>query len=306
MRKLTIIFFVIAICAISALGQSQNPPTLRIVTEAPNLPSDLYYGNTKVKPVRLRPGTNTLITIDDSDFFVQQQYVDFLSRFPDQNGFNYWNNQITGCGSDANCALAARVNTSGAFFLSTEFQQTGYFVYRFYKASFSRLPRYAELMPDTRQVGNGVVVLQPGWQATLEANKVAYANAWVNRADFQTQYGAMSNAQYVDALIANTGATFNQADRDALVNGLGGGTETRATALRKIVENNAFAQKEFSPAFVLMQYFGYLRRNPDDAPDTDFSGYNFWLNKLNQFNGDFTKAQMVQAFIQSTEYRNRF
>ena len=306
MRKLTIIFFVIAICAISALGQSQNPPTLRIVTEAPNLPSDLYYGNTKVKPVRLRPGTNTLITIDDSDFFVQQQYVDFLSRFPDQSGFNYWNNQITGCGSDANCVLAARVNTSGAFFLSTEFQQTGYFVYRFYKASFSRLPRYAELMPDTRQVGNGVVVLQPGWQATLEANKVAYANAWVNRADFQAQYGAMSNAQYVDALIANTGAAFNQADRDALVNGLGGGTETRATALRKIVEYNAFAQKEFSPAFVLMQYFGYLRRNPDDAPDTDFSGYNFWLNKLNQFNGDFTKAQMVQAFIQSTEYRNRF
>ena len=306
MRKLTIIFFVIAICAISALGQSQNPPTLRIVTEAPNLPSDLYYGNTKVKPVRLRPGTNTLITIDDSDFFVQQQYVDFLSRFPDQNGFNYWNNQITGCGSDQNCVLAARVNTSGAFFLSTEFQQTGYFVYRFYKASFSRLPRYAELMPDTRQVGNGVVVLQPGWQATLEANKVAYANAWVNRADFQAQYGAMSNAQYVDALIANTGVAFSQTDRDALVNGLGGGTETRATALRKIVENNAFAQKEFSPAFVLMQYFGYLRRNPDDAPDTDFSGYNFWLNKLNQFNGDFTKAQMVQAFIQSTEYRNRF
>ena len=66
------------------------------------------------------------------------------------------------------------------------------------------------------------------------------------------------------------------------------------------------AQQEFNRAFVLMEYFGYLRRNPNDAPDSDFSGYNFWLTKLNQFNGDFVKAEMVKAFITSSEYLKRF
>ena len=31
-----------------------------------------------------------------------------------------------------------------------------------------------------------------------------------------------------------------------------------------------------------MQYIGYLRRNPNDAPDTNYAGYDFWLDKLNQ------------------------
>ena len=66
------------------------------------------------------------------------------------------------------------------------------------------------------------------------------------------------------------------------------------------------AAQEFNRAFVLMQYFGYLRRNPSDAPDGSFDGYNFWLNKLNQFNGDFVNAEMVKAFISSSEYRRRF
>jgi hypothetical protein len=65
-------------------------------------------------------------------------------------------------------------------------------------------------------------------------------------------------------------------------------------------------QQEFNRAFVLMQYFGYLRRNPNDAPDVNFDGYNFWLNKLNQFNGDFKAAEMVKAFLTSMEYRQRF
>jgi len=63
---------------------------------------------------------------------------------------------------------------------------------------------------------------------------------------------------------------------------------------------------EFNRAFVLMQFFGYLRRNPNDAPDADYSGYDFWLTKLNQFNGNFQGAEMVKAFITSAEYRQRF
>ena len=55
-----------------------------------------------------------------------------------------------------------------------------------------------------------------------------------------------------------------------------------------------------------MHYFGYLRRNPNDTPDVDYNGYEFWLNKLNQFNGDYGAADMVRAFITSAEYRRRF
>ena len=94
------------------------------------LPSELMYGNTKVKPLRLRPGTNTPITIDDTDFFVQQQYVDFLSRFPDQSGFAFWQGEINQCGANAQCVEVRRIHVSGAFFRSIEFQATGYHVYK--------------------------------------------------------------------------------------------------------------------------------------------------------------------------------
>jgi hypothetical protein len=76
--------------------------------------------------------------------------------------------------------------------------------------------------------------------------------------------------------------------------------------LRKVIENQTFSQKEFNPAFVLMQYFGYLRRNPDDGPDFNLDGFNFWLKKLNQFNGNYIDAEMAKAFISSIEYRQRF
>jgi hypothetical protein len=80
----------------------------------------------------------------------------------------------------------------------------------------------------------------------------------------------------------------------------------RADVLLKVAENQTLQQREVNRAFVLMQYFGYLRRNPSDAPDSDFGGYNYWLSKLNEFGGDFVRAEMVQAFISATEFRGRF
>jgi hypothetical protein len=89
-------------------------------------------------------------------------------------------------------------------------------------------------------------------------------------------------------------------------NNAGGGDAGRAAALRSVAESNSVSNKLFNEAFVLMQYFGYLQRNPNDPPDSDYSGYNFWLNKLTQFNGDYIAAEMVKAFISSKEYRQRF
>jgi hypothetical protein len=129
---------------------------------------------------------------------------------------------------------------------------------------------------------------------------------FAGRSDFIAIYGGLSNEQYVDALNANSGASLLVPERNALIAGLNDATETRATVLRKLNENAAFTEREFNRAFVLMQYFGYLRRNPNDAPDADYTGYEFWLTKLNQFNGNYINAEMVKAFITSIEYRQRF
>jgi len=307
--RIAIAVLVISLSGLSVLAQ--GPPTLRIVTEVPNLPSELFYGDIRVKPLRLRPGTNTPITINDADFFVFQQYVDFLSRMPDQSGFTFWVNEITSCGGNAACVDRQRVNSSGAFFLSIEFNGTGYFVYRLHKGSFGNLPRYSTFMPDTRQVASGVIVGQGDWQGQLAANQTAFANAWVDRPAFLTRYPTTLAAdRYVDDLIQTAGLTPAQVNRDAIISEIATAGYPSATAraigLRRVVESSALDNKEKSPAFVLMQYFGYLRRNPDDAPDNNFEGYNFWLAKLNQFNGDFHAAEMVKSFIVSPEYLGRF
>jgi len=72
-----------------------------------------------------------------------------------------------------------------------------------------------------------------------------------------------------------------------------------------VADDQDLINAEFNRAFVLMQYFGYLRRNPNAAPDSDHSGYDFWLKKLNSFNGNFQNAEMVKAFLSSIEYRRR-
>ena len=109
----------------------------------------------------------------------------------------------------------------------------------------------------------------------------------------------------------NAGVTPSSTDRNTAISEFGSATNTsdvaaRARALRDVSENSVLNQQEFNRAFVLMQFFGYLRRNPNDSPDSDYTGYDFWLSKLNQFNGNFVTAEMVKAFISSTEYRQRF
>ena len=243
--------------------------------------------------------------IDDTHFYVRHHYVDFLNREPDSDGLAFWMNQITSCGSDASCAEVKHINVSAAYFLSIEFQQTGYMVYLLQKASFGNMPRYRQFMGDTQEIGRGIIVGAPGWEAQLDANKAEFVDRWINRPAFKTQFDGMSDSQFVDALFLNAGIV-NTAERDSMVAGLQGSSMTRSAVIRQLIQDQAFSQKEFNSAFVLMQYFGYLRRNPDDAPDNNLDGFNFWLNKLNQFNGDYIAAEMVKAFITSIEYRQRF
>jgi uncharacterized protein DUF4214 len=258
--------------------------------------------------------------IDDPQFFVTQHYRDFLNRAPDASGLAFWTNQITSCGTNTACVEVKRINVSAAFFLSIEFQETGYLVDRIYKAAYGNLPnapvpvRFSEFLPDTQQIGQGVVVGAGNWQAQLENNKQTFAADFIARARFTSVYPtAITPAQFVDALFANAAVIPSPTDRAAAINEFAGAATisdpaARARALRRVAENATLNQQEFNRAFVLMQYFGYLRRNPYDPPEPglNFDGYNFWLNKLNQFNGNFVNAEMVKAFLVSGEYRQRF
>jgi len=259
--------------------------------------------------------------IDDAQFFVAQHYRDFLNREPDASGLAFWVNEITSCGTNAQCIQIKRVNVSAAFFLSIEFQETGYLVYKFYKAAYGNLPsapvplRFNEFLPDTQTIGQGVVVGAANWQTKLENNKQAYAAAFGARASLAAvEPTSLTPAQFVDALYLNASvASPPSAERTAAINEFAGAANTadtaaRGRALRRVAENGAVGQQQFNRAFVLMQYYGYLRRNPYDPPEPtlDYQGYNFWLGKLNQFNGNYVDAEMVKAFLVSGEYRQRF
>src|SRR2546430_11350339 len=266
--------------------------------------------------------------IDQASFFVREHYYDFLNRVPDAGGLGFWTNEITSCGTDQACIDLKRVNVSAAYFLSIEFQQTGYLVERMYKAAYGdaigastfggahqiTVPtvRYTEFLTDTQQIGQGVIVGQAGWEQVLENNKQSFAVQFVLRTRFTDALATtLTPAQFVDKLFMNAGVTPSSTDRNAAIAEFGSATNTtdvaaRARALRDVSENSTLNQQKVNRAFVLMQFFGDLQPNPNDSPDSDYTGYDFWLSKLNQFNGNFVAAEMVKAFITSTEYRQRF
>lgn len=240
--------------------------------------------------------------IDDAHRFVREHYYDFLSRLPDQEGLDYWTSQITSCGSDQLCIRSRRIAVSDAFFFEPEFQETAAYVYRIYKAAFGTLPgapnranlTYSQFMPDRSRVIGG---------PQLDQGKTDVADAFVQRAAFIAQYpNTMTATQYINALNANTGNALTQSQQDALVTGLTDGTETRGSVLRKIADNQMFVDREYNASFVLAEYFGYLRRDPEPE------GYDFWLGQVNRFpirNIDIQHA-MVCSFITSIEYQQRF
>jgi len=267
-------------------------PTNRSVSLLANVTDAVFMGS-----------LNSMISgnvIDSPEYFVRQHYLDFLNREPDNAGFNFWSDQISGCGNDFNCIERRTINVSAAYFLSIEFQKTGGLVEGLYRASYARAPHYSEFVPDTATVAHNLIVNEPGWEQTLTNNTQEFLDAWVARAAFRAEYDNLGNEEYVDRLISNTGVGLPAPERASLLTGLSDGTLSRAQVLLRIVDDERFVKARFNEAFVRMQYFGYLRRDPDDA------GLHFWLNKLNEFEGNFVRAEMVKAFLVSGEYRDRF
>ena len=225
--------------------------------------------------------------LDTTEYFVRQQYVDFLGREPEEKGFNDWTDTINNCvAGDASCD---RVHVSESFFRSEEFQQRGYFVYRFHSTATGQKPDYAAFVPDLGRVSGYLDATQ------LEAAKIQFANDFATRAAFVNQYGTLTNSAYVDALSQTAGV--NLSNRQALVNSLEAGTMTRAQVLRQIAESGEVYARYYNQAFVVMEYFGYLRRDPDSL-------YLNWISVLDANPAD--SRHMVEGFVDATEYRNRF
>ncbi len=258
----------------------------------------------------------------NTDFFVRQHYLDFFNREPDAGGLAFWKDQIDSCTTQA-CRDIRKINVSAAFFLSIEFQQTGYLVERLYRTAYGTangnstfggahtlsvpVVRLNEFLPDTQQIGKGVVIGAPGADQLLENNKRALIAEFVLRPRFTTAYpSTLTPTQFVTALNNNAGGVLSGTEFTNLVNDLTSGAKNRAQVLRAVAEDSDLFAAETNRAFVLAQFFGYLRRNPNSSPDADYTGYDFWLGKLNQFNGNFVDAEMVKAFIVSGEYQLRF
>lgn len=238
----------------------------------------------------------TANAIDTNEYFIRQQYLDFLGREPDQAGFDYWTGQLNSCGADAACLRTRRLDVAAAFFTENEFQRTGSFIYRAYKGLLGRQLSFAEFSADRLMVVEG---------PNLEATKLAFANAFVQRPEFVSKYQQNNSAgSFVDAVLqsAMSAGGVDLANRAELITRYESGAnvnESRALVVRELANNPAFAQAVFNRAFVLTEYFGYLRRGPDQV------GYDFWLNVLdNRVPGNY--HGMVCAFITAGEYQRRF
>jgi len=228
--------------------------------------------------------------LDTAEYFVRQLYVDFLGREPDEGGFNYWSDRILECDGDTNCVASRRRDVAAAFFISNEFQNSGYFVYRLYKGAFGAQPTFAQYVPDRNRVIGG---------NDLEASRLALADDFVRRGEFQQAYpDSLTNEQFVNKLY-DTAALFpytiqRQLEIDKLNNNV-----TRSKVLQDLIDDAHFVAAEYNPAFVLTEYFSFLRRNPDAG------GYEFWLDVLNNRDPN-NYSGMVCSFVTSAEYQHRF
>ena len=196
--------------------------------------------------------------------------------------------------------LASRLGKD-PYSLLAEFGRVAYPLCRLYRVAFGRLPKYEEFMADMLILGRGLFVGSVGWQQILQNNRNALLERWLLRNDFRALYESRSNEQYVDTLLNNAGLALNSSERASLISNLDPSLQTRAGVLRQIADKTG-SRASYNEAYVLINYFAYLGRDPDDPPDNNLSGFNFWLNDLNHTDEYRT---LSRVFLESDEYKNR-
>jgi uncharacterized lipoprotein NlpE involved in copper resistance len=257
--------------------------------------------------------------LEDDNFFVRQQYVDFLVRAPEQEGLEFYLNILSGCQpGDDNCNKYTRGALSANFFRSPEFQQKGSFVMYLYMISIGQRPATVAELSDQTKVNRPQF-----WEFTLDLQAIsdptddkaigsqkkdALTVAWLQRPEIQASYGSLTNAQFVQKLIDKSGVT--PAGQASWVVALDAGTMTRAQVLRAFAESSEVNAKFYKQAFVTMEYFGYLKRDPEPCwgdPNPSQCGYIFHNARFQlAADEDFLENTIVRGFIESPEYRGRF
>ena len=304
-----------------AAGQTQRTFTIPLIDDAHVESNEMIQLRlSDAQGIALGAQSTATVQITDNDtagasnpvfsspFFVRMQYLDFLSREPDQGGFDAWLGVLNRCSNVNDNPDCDRIHVSSSFFRSDEFQLKGLYVYLFYKVSFGApRPTYAQIITDLRSV-TGTTTTE------LNQKRAAFADSFAARPEFRAAFDGFSNSQYVDALLnrynvqqittedpANPDGTAEVTlSRQQLVDRLLGigGVLSRAQVLRAVVQSREVEAVEFNGTFVAMQYYGYLRRGPDEE------GYQAWLRVLNNNPADF--RVMVNGFMNSEEYRLRF
>jgi hypothetical protein len=279
------------------------------LTAAPNAPFGDYSiklqansGETAFVPgaLTIDPGVSATggNPIDDYRFFISQHYADMMGREPDQTTLDKLTAQFNQCGARGDCLKTRRLDLSTSLLTQSELSATGLFLHDLYVAGLGRRPRFAEYETDRATVAN--------FNSEIEDSRIALALAFVQRADFQRRYPTtLKPAEFVDQLLANAGQRSNpdiKAERPALLGLFDAMNSGRAAILARVASHSSVVDAQYNEAFVMLQYFSYLRRDPDE------SGLNLWMNTLKTKPlRDPAAARLVAcSFMTSAEYQNRF
>ena len=173
-------------------------------------------------------------------------------------------------------------------------------LYRLHLVARGRMPRYAGFMQDARALGRGLIPGTEEGQRDFDGRLGALARDWERRAEFRELFGEQDAARFAARLYEHAGVEADAAERAALASALSSGTETRAGALLKVAADPRLEQRGRHRALLLLHYFAFLRRSPDDPPDHDLTGFNFWLSNFERTD-DLDKLAL--AFRDSFEYK---
>lgn len=278
-------------------------------------------------PADSTPTTSANNPYLNNNFFVRMNYLDFLSREPDVNGFTDWTNVLNNCGSQKGFLGAPkscdRAHVSHGFFGSEEFTNRGLLIYRMYEVGMNRLPRYNEFTPDMASLsGFGLS------EAIQQQNLSDYLQQFTSKQEFINRFqGALQPAQaatLIQRLEQTAGITLpatattrpgqpQQYGRQELINLRASGTFSVGQTLKAFVEQQPVYDKYFFRGQVTMLYFAYLKRDPD-LNDPNLTGWNEWLFVF--INGGAQRGRpdiaprdihhLIFGFIYSEEYRRRF
>jgi hypothetical protein len=295
----------------------------------PALPTDQRgfprFGTVDIGAFEVTPTPTCGNPIDCPDFFIGQQYRDFLNRESEASGLHFYLDILNGCNpNDAECIRYTRGALAANFFRSPEFQAKGSYVMYLYMVTIGQRavtaadlqdpskverPHYAEFIADMRAISGPDDRNGPD-----PAMKAALTQEFVQRAEIVAKYPTSTYPTLVsfgNALATTAGVTLSSETQNLIAT-----ATTRAQVLQIIAESAEVNAAFYQPAFVTMEYFGYLRREPENCHDPanwfgtgdpNACGYIFHNHRFHlSDNADLIQNFIVRGFIESAEYRGRF